>query len=122
MGSAVGGRDCLQGAPVSGMRLCYHYDQVGHVKSNCPLLAAKPTQVLAPATLRIADGRPVKAESPKAQGHAFQLTTEEARAALDVGAGMFLSFTSFIISVLCLYVVPVLRYVFSELLSCFGII
>ncbi|XP_023763558.1 uncharacterized protein LOC111912039 [Lactuca sativa] len=78
--------DCRQGDPVLGMRLCYHIDQVGHGKANGPLLAAKPAQVPAPATLRITDGRPVKAEPPKAQGCAFQLTTEEAKAAPDVGA------------------------------------
>ena len=47
------------------------------------------------ATLRITDGRPVKAEPPKDKGHAFQLTAEEARVAPDVVAGMSLSFTSF---------------------------
>ncbi|CAH1445284.1 unnamed protein product [Lactuca virosa] len=68
---------------------------VGHLKANCPLLAAKPAQAPAPTTLRITDGRPVRAEPPKAQGRAFQLTAEEARAAPDVVAGMFLSFISF---------------------------
>ena len=72
--------------------------------------------------MRITDGRPVRAEPPKAQGRAFQLTSEEARAAPDVVAGMFLSFISFIISVLCLSVVPVIRYVFSELLSSIGFV
>ncbi|CAH1431740.1 unnamed protein product [Lactuca virosa] len=72
------------------MRLCYHCHQVGHVKTNCPQLAVRPAQTPAPATLRIPDGRLVKAEPPKAQGRAFQLTAEEAREAPDVIAGMFL--------------------------------
>ncbi|CAH1430889.1 unnamed protein product [Lactuca virosa] len=59
-------KDCRQPVPVSSMRLCYHCDQVGHLKANCLLLDAKPAQTSAPATLRIADGRPAKAEPPKA--------------------------------------------------------
>ena len=74
----------------------------------------------APTTLRIPDGRPVKVEPPKAQGRPFQLTAEEARVAPDVVDGMFLSFISFIISGLSLSVIPVIRYVFSELLTCVG--
>ena len=66
------------------------------MKANCPLLAAKPVQAAASATLRIKDRRPVRAEPPKAQGLAFQLTAEEARAAPDVVAGMFLSSPCFI--------------------------
>ena len=87
------------------------------MKAQFPLLAAKLTQASTPTTLRIADGRPVKAEPPKAQGRAFQLMAEEARAAPDVVIGMFLFCTSFIIFVLCLAVVLVFRYVFSELIA-----
>ena len=115
-------RDCRQTTPASDMRICYHCHQVGHVKTNCPQLAARPAQAPAPTTLRIPDGRPVKTELPKAQGRAFQLTAEEVRAAPDVVAGMFLSFISFIIIVLCLSVLPVIRYVLSELFSCYGFI
>ena len=73
-------------------------------------------------TLRITDGRPVRAEHPKTQGRAFRLTAEEAKATPDMVAGMFLSFISFIIFVLCLSVVPINRYVRSKLLACVGFI
>ena len=66
------------------------------MKANCPLLAAKPMQAASPATLRNTDGIPVRAEPPKAQGRAFQLTAEEARAVPDVVAGMFLSSSRFL--------------------------
>ena len=92
------------------------------MEAQCPLLAAKLAQAPAPATLRIANGRPVKAEPPKAQGHAFQLTAKEARATLNVVTGMFLSSISFIKPTLCLSIVPVIRYVFSELLAYIGFI
>ena len=41
-----------------------------------------------PATMRITDGRPVKAETPAVKIRAFQLTMEEARAAPDVVTSM----------------------------------
>ena len=66
------------------------------MRANYPLLAAQPVQAAAPATLRITDGRPVRTEPPKAQGRAFQLTAEEARAAPNVVAGTFLSSSRFI--------------------------
>ena len=62
------------------------------MKTNCLQLTARPVQVPMPATLRIADGRLVKAELLKLQGCAFHLTTEEARTTPDVVAGMFLCF------------------------------
>ncbi|CAH1418425.1 unnamed protein product [Lactuca virosa] len=67
------------------MRLCYHCDQVGHVKANCPLLAAKPVQAPMPTTLRITDGRPVRAEPPKAQG-TFLVNSLPALVLFDSGA------------------------------------
>ena len=62
------------------------------MKAQCPLLAAKLAQAATPSTLRSADGKPVRAEPPKALGCAFQLTAEEARAALEVVVVMFLSY------------------------------
>lgn len=50
-------RNCLQQAPLSSTRICYHYEQVCHVKASCPLLAARPVQAPAPTNLRITDGR-----------------------------------------------------------------
>ena len=87
------------------------------MKANCLLLAAKPAQVPAPITLRISNGRPVKAEPPKAHGRAFQLTAEEERVAADVVAGMFLSLSHLLYLLFCLSHVHVIRYVFSELIS-----
>ena len=60
------------------------------MKTNCSQLTAKPAQGSAPAAMRIGDGRLAKVEPLKAQGHTFQLTAEEAKAAPDVVAGMFL--------------------------------
>lgn len=75
----------------------------------------------APATVRIGDGRPVKVEPLKAQGHAFQLMAEEAKAAPYVVAGTFLFSISVIVFVLCLLVVPMISYVFSKFFACFGL-
>ena len=74
------------------------------MKANCPLLTAKSAQAPAPATLRITDGRPGRAEPLKAQGRAFQVTAEEAMPASDVVADMFMSLILFIVYVLCLSV------------------
>ena len=52
------------------------------------LTASAPVKAPAPATLRITDGRQAKAEAPVVRRRAFQLTTEEARAAPDVVTGM----------------------------------
>ena len=85
-------RDCTALASVIQMSelLCFHYNQRGHKKANCPQLTAAsvPVKALAPATLRITDGRQGKAEAPVVRSRAFQLTTEEARAAPDVVTGM----------------------------------
>ena len=61
-------------------------------------------------------------EPLKARGHAFQLMAEEAKAAPDVVAGMFLFSISVIVFVLCLLVVPMIRYVFSKFFACFSFI
>ena len=87
-------RDCT--APVSAIQtselLCFHCNQRGHKKANCPqLTVSAPVKAPAPATLRITDGRQGKAEAPVVRSRAFQLTTEEARAAPDVVTGMILS-------------------------------
>ena len=92
------------------------------MKTNCPHLAAKPAQGSAPAAGRIGDGRPVKVEPPKAQGRAFQLTVEEAKSAPDVVAGTFLFSVAVIVFMICLLVVPLIRYVFSEFFARCGII
>ena len=42
----------------------------------------------APAMMRIINGRSIKAEAPAVKSRAFQLTTEEARAAPGVITGM----------------------------------
>ena len=82
-------RNCRQTALVRDLRICYHCHQVGHLRVNCPQLAAGPMQAPAPATLRIMGGGQGGAEPPRAQGRAFQLTTEEVREVLDASAGMF---------------------------------
>ena len=84
-------RDCRQSAPVWDLRICYHCHQVGHLRVNCPQLAAGPVQAPSPATLRITGGGQDGAEPPRAQGRAFQLIAEEVRAVSDAAAGMFLS-------------------------------
>lgn len=42
-----------------------------------------------PTAIRASDSRPVKTETPKARGRAFQMTAEGVRAAPDVMAGMY---------------------------------
>ena len=66
-------RDCRQTAPVWDLRICYHCHQVGHLRVNCPQLAAGPVQAPAPATLRITGGVQGGAKPPRALGRAFQL-------------------------------------------------
>ena len=82
---------CRQSAPVRDLRICYYCHQVGHLRVNCPQLAAGPVQAPLPSTLRITGGRQGGAEPPRAQGRAFQLIAEEVRAVPDATAGMFLS-------------------------------
>lgn len=60
------------------------------MKVNCPLLAAKTTQVLVPATLRITDGHQGKTDPSRGEGRAFQLGVEEARATPYIVTGTFL--------------------------------
>ena len=84
-------RDCTAPAAViqTSELLCFHCNQRGHKKANCPqLTVSAPVKAPAPATLRITDGRQGKAEAPVVRSRAFQLTTEEARAAPDVVTGM----------------------------------
>ena len=78
-------RDC----PTKGL-ICFHCNQTGHKWVNCPKLQGGGGVVAAPtpATMRITDGHPTKVDAPTVQSRAFQLTTEEARAAPDVVAGM----------------------------------
>ena len=83
-------RDCRQLAPVQDMRIFYHFHQVGHVKTNCPQLAARPAQALVPATLKITNRGQGRAEPPKAQGRAFQLAAKGARTTPDAVTSMFL--------------------------------
>lgn len=82
-------RDCRQQAAPPSTKICYHYEQVGHMRVNCPLLVARPDQVPTPATLRITDGQQGRANSPSARCYTFQLTTKEGRAAKDVVTSIF---------------------------------
>ena len=80
-------KDCPKGFAV-----CFHCNQTGHRKAECPQLrgsAQGAPQGSAPATIRATESQPVKAEAPKARGRAFQLTAEEVRAAPDVVVGMY---------------------------------
>lgn len=71
-------------APVLSNMICYHYDQAGHMKASCPLIAVGPVQTPTMTTLRIIDERQGRFEASKARDHAFQLTSEEAKMVLDV--------------------------------------
>ena len=82
-------RDYRQSTLVPSMRIYYYCDHIAHMKANSPLLATKPVQAPALATLRIIDRVQGRAEPTSARGRAFQLMAEEARTAPDVVAGMF---------------------------------
>lgn len=72
-----GGTLCKGLSPVgsaTSTRICYHCKQVGHVKAQCPLLAARLVQAQATSTLRLIDERQGRVELPRAQGRDFQLT------------------------------------------------
>ncbi|KAJ9547070.1 hypothetical protein OSB04_019613 [Centaurea solstitialis] len=65
------------------VKTCFHCYQPGHIKPNCPQLKGAPVQAPAPATLRITDGTTTGKSGPITRGRAFQMTAEEAQAALD---------------------------------------
>ena len=80
-------KDCPKGFAV-----CFHCNQTGHRKAECPQLrgsAQGASQGSALAAVRASDSRPVKTETPKARGRAFQLIAEEVHSAPDVVAGMY---------------------------------
>ena len=57
-------KDCPKGFAV-----CFHYNQTGHRKVECPQLRGTTQgapQGSSPAAIRAAESRPVKAEVPKA--------------------------------------------------------
>ena len=73
-----------------GFLVCFHCNQTGHQKAECPQLTHGSAQAPAPTTLQVTDGRPRKAEALRARGRAFQLTAEDICASPDVVAGMYL--------------------------------
>lgn len=78
-------KECLK-----GLRVCFSYNQAGHVKAECLLLVAKPVLAPTPVTLRTIDGHRGKLEALNAMGRAFKLTAEEAKTIPVVFAGTFL--------------------------------
>ena len=77
-------RDCPKGFSV-----CFHCNQMGYRKVECPKLIQGSTQGSAPTAIRATDSQSVKNETSRAHGRAFQLTTEEVRASPDLVAGMY---------------------------------
>lgn len=75
------------GFPQEGLD-CFHFNQTGHKKADCPRLTGGAVMAPAPTTMRIIDGLLVKAEAHAMKNRTFQLTTEEALAAPDVVTGM----------------------------------
>lgn len=63
---------------------------MGHKKADYPRLSGEAKRAPNLATLRITDGQEGKVEVHVVKGITFQLTVEEARAALDVVTGMCL--------------------------------
>ncbi|KAJ9557844.1 LOW QUALITY PROTEIN: hypothetical protein OSB04_012458 [Centaurea solstitialis] len=76
-------------ALVVTVKVYFHCYQPRHIKPNCPQLNGAPVQAPAPATLRITDGTTTGKSGPITRGRAFQMTAEEAQAALDVITGIF---------------------------------
>lgn len=79
-----------------GIRGCFNCNQTDHMRSQCPQLASRMVQALAPMIVCITNGWRGKAEVSMARGRAFQLTAEEVRATLEVMAGMSFFITMFI--------------------------
>lgn len=73
---------------LKGIWIFFNWNQTDHLSSKFAYLASRPVQTPAHTTLHIVDGRQGKAETPRAQGRVFQLTTEEAREAPDIAAVM----------------------------------
>ncbi|XP_023733990.1 uncharacterized protein LOC111881832 [Lactuca sativa] len=80
-------RDC----PKKGL-IWFLCNGTGHKKADCQRLRGGGQAVAAPApaTMRITNGRPAKVDTLAVKSRAFQLTTEEARASLDIVARTFL--------------------------------
>ena len=76
-----------------GLSICFHCNQMGHRTAECPQLTQRPVHASAPAALHTTDIRLAKAETPRANGRAFLLTTEEVRAAPDVVAGTYFPYS-----------------------------
>ncbi|KAJ9542165.1 LOW QUALITY PROTEIN: hypothetical protein OSB04_028671 [Centaurea solstitialis] len=70
------------------VKTCFHCYQPGHIKPNCPQLNGAPVQAPTPTTLRITDGATTGKSGPVTRGRAFQMTAEEAQAALDEITGI----------------------------------
>ncbi|XP_023754904.2 uncharacterized protein LOC111903358 [Lactuca sativa] len=78
-----------RGCPKKGL-ICFHCNQTGLKRADCPKLQGGEGEVAmpVPTIMRITDGCPAKVEAPAVKSRAFQLGTEEARAAPDVVTGM----------------------------------
>ena len=86
-----------------GFLVCFHCNQNGHQKAECLQLTQRSAQTPGPVTLHVTNGRPEKADTPRARGRAFQLTAEEVLATLEVVVVMYLFIHVVIMIRLCFY-------------------
>ena len=68
--------------------MCFHYNQVGHKKADCPRLMGGAMSAPALVTLRITDGRKGRAEALAVRSRALQLQAGEARVSSDAIVGI----------------------------------
>ena len=85
-----------------GFSVCFHRNQSGHRKAEFPQLTQRLVQASAPTTLCTIHMQPVKAETPRASGRAFQLTAKEVCTRPDVMVGMYYPYSCYLEICLCL--------------------
>lgn len=69
--------------------MCFHCNQVGHKKTDCPRLMGGSGRTPTPVTLRITNRREGRAEASSVRSQALQLQTGETRVPSYAIAGMF---------------------------------
>ena len=81
-------RDC----PLGSVPMCFHYNQVGHKKADCPMLRGGAVSAPTLITLRITDSPKGRVGALAARSRALRCQSGEARVSSDAVAGMLYFF------------------------------